>query len=281
MTASADNQIVAPCALCGREPRDELSHVIPAFVYRWLKESSPTGFFRAASNPNRRLQDGEKRPLLCRSCEDRFSILERQFADSVFHEVHRRGNHALNFRYDDWLGRFCVATSWRSLVYAIEAHPGVSLPMGHDAAAHTALARWRAFLLRESPHIDPHWVYFFILDTPVMVPNPEDRDDFSVFIHRGTDLDTMHAEGECYIFTKMCGVLIVGTVCDPNPRQWRGPKVGLSGGHYRCPHDDRVSPLFFEYFNTAIDQIRSARTEISQRQIKVMESSLAKRFHAR
>jgi hypothetical protein len=153
--------------------------------------------------------------------------------------------------------------------------------MGHDAPAKTALARWGAFLLGESPHIDPNWVYFFILDTPVKGPNPADTEDFSVFIHRGVDLDTMHAEGECYIFTKMCGILIVGTVCDPNPRQWRGPKVGLSGGHYLCPHDDRVSPLFFDYFKTAIDQIRSARTEISQNQIKVMESSLLKRFHTR
>jgi hypothetical protein len=99
----------------------------------------------------------------------------------------------------------------------------------------------------------------------------------SLFIHRGVDIDTMHAPGECYVFTKMCNALIIGTILDENPRQWQGCKVGLSGGVYRCPQDFRVSGCFMKYFETALDQIRQARRQISPQQIEKMNAALQRR----
>jgi hypothetical protein len=51
----------------------EAGHVVPSFVYRWLKETSATGYIRTGENPNIRVQDGWKRWWFCRACEDQMS----------------------------------------------------------------------------------------------------------------------------------------------------------------------------------------------------------------
>lgn len=271
----------SPCALCLSAPRDELSHVIPAFVVRWLKETSPTGFMRTTSNPNLRKQDAIKQPLLCARCEDLFSLWEKKFAEEVFHKIHRGGDKCLTFSCGDWLAKFCVGASWRSMAYLHEANPDVSLPFGHDAQASVATERWRRFVLGNEKFIDPHWQYLLVTDMPVSISDPATRADFGMFMMRGLDCDTMHSANEAYVFTKMCQIVIVGTICDPNPKQWRGPKVGLSGGSFNCAADNRVSGLLFEYFNSAVATIRKAREEISLSQLQKIETSMIKGVQAK
>lgn len=67
-------KIVGTCALCKSQNiilQD--SHIIPKFVSRRLIKKSITGFLRQASNPNKRLQDGDSTYLLCADCEQKFS----------------------------------------------------------------------------------------------------------------------------------------------------------------------------------------------------------------
>ena len=52
------------CRLCDTESELQLSHILPAFAIRWLRESSGTGHVRGTAAPNLRVQDGEKRHLL-------------------------------------------------------------------------------------------------------------------------------------------------------------------------------------------------------------------------
>lgn len=108
------------CALCREFERQEISHIIPAFVYKKLRQISPSGFSRTTSNPNRRVQDGEKFPLLCPSCEDRFSIWEKKFAENVFHPYYASSKNTFSFNYDEWFLKFLVSISYRSLVNKLE-----------------------------------------------------------------------------------------------------------------------------------------------------------------
>ena len=57
------------CRLCYCDAELQESHVIPAFVFRWLRETGPTPHMRISDEPNRRVQDGLKYPWLCRDCE--------------------------------------------------------------------------------------------------------------------------------------------------------------------------------------------------------------------
>jgi len=48
----------ATCAFCGEHKDLKVSHVLPAFVFRWLRGRSGSGHLRDTDNPNRRVQDG-------------------------------------------------------------------------------------------------------------------------------------------------------------------------------------------------------------------------------
>lgn len=68
------------CRLCQNTAELQLSHVIPAFVFRWKRETAGGGYLRMGAAPNKRVQDGIQRNLLCAACEARFSQWEGLFA---------------------------------------------------------------------------------------------------------------------------------------------------------------------------------------------------------
>jgi len=67
------------CRLCGTHATLHLSHVVPAFVFRWLRKTSGTGHIRSTEEPNLRVQDGMKRFWFCSACEERLNCLNYNF----------------------------------------------------------------------------------------------------------------------------------------------------------------------------------------------------------
>ena len=77
------NAIPARCLLCGGPPPLVNGHLIPDFAIRRLKKEGRDSF---GQDPNRRVQDGVKEPLLCENCDGRrFSDAETSFASRIFH----------------------------------------------------------------------------------------------------------------------------------------------------------------------------------------------------
>jgi len=73
------------CNFCkDNVPKLEISHIIPKFIYKWLKETSTTKIMRSANNPNKPAQDGYKVPFLCKTCESNFSSYEKYFSEKIF-----------------------------------------------------------------------------------------------------------------------------------------------------------------------------------------------------
>jgi hypothetical protein len=79
------------CRLCFTKTELLESHIIPSFVYKWLKSTSGTGFLRFGMEPNRRAQDGHKRFWLCGVCEARLNYWETKFANTSF--IIKRGKY--------------------------------------------------------------------------------------------------------------------------------------------------------------------------------------------
>ena len=75
--------MASSCALCKKEKPLQISHIMPSFVGKWLKESSATGFMRELRAPNERIQDVWKTQLLCRDCEQLLSGFETYFAKEI------------------------------------------------------------------------------------------------------------------------------------------------------------------------------------------------------
>ena len=80
---------MAVCALCLQERQLRDSHIIPKFVFDYLKRTSATGFLRFSDRPNRRAQDGMTAALLCDECEQRLSVFEKYFAEHQGYQTNR------------------------------------------------------------------------------------------------------------------------------------------------------------------------------------------------
>jgi len=78
---------ISSCRLCDVTNALQESHILPGFVYRWMKETSATGYLRFGQQPNLRVQDGLKLHLLCADCEQRLNEWETQFANQIFHPM--------------------------------------------------------------------------------------------------------------------------------------------------------------------------------------------------
>jgi len=107
------------CALCNEIKELQLSHIIPKFVGRYLKNTSIEDI-RITENPNDIIQDTEKYYLLCHDCEERFSKTEKYFADNVFYLF--KNKNQKEFEYDKRLFYFITSLSWRSLYLDICEH---------------------------------------------------------------------------------------------------------------------------------------------------------------
>lgn len=140
----------------------EESHIVPKFVYRWLRKSSASWYLRFTANPNKRVQDGTKYYLLCSECEDRLEKWETRFSKSVFYPYLQ--DFWFHGSYGDWLIKFSVSITWRALSYIRETQ-GIEY-FSEDLGAHADSAdqTWREFMLGEAPHPGKFEQHLVLLD---------------------------------------------------------------------------------------------------------------------
>lgn len=216
------------CKLCSHRGKLEESHIIPAFLYKWLKETSGTGFLRFGESPNLRSQDGFKEHWLCSSCEDLFSKWESLFASEIFYPL-VEGN-ASNFRYQDWLLKFAVSTSWRALLF-IKETAGISYFPNHLATeAENAIAQWEKFLLGKSPHPDEYEQHMLPLGVISSFTDEKIPTNINRYLLRSIDLDAVCSPTEAFVYVKLPYVLSIGFIHVKRPRDWQGTKVHVERG---------------------------------------------------
>src|ERR1700683_5483083 len=146
-----ENPKSSVCALCDGEGELRDSHVVPAFVAKWIKETSATGYLRGYQVPNQRMQDLPTTSLLCDECEQRFSVAEKKFAEMIFRPF---TDGRSRFPYQDWLLYFATSLSWRCLASSngegLQDHPE------HRAAVDRAKEAWADFLLGRTDNVGPY-----------------------------------------------------------------------------------------------------------------------------
>jgi hypothetical protein len=72
------------CLYCEQNTPQLDSHIIPSFIYKWIKDTSPAPYIRSTEDPNKREQDGPTQKILCHDCEQAFSIPENAFKHEIF-----------------------------------------------------------------------------------------------------------------------------------------------------------------------------------------------------
>jgi hypothetical protein len=225
------------CALCQVEPREENSHVIPSFVFRWLKKTSPTGFMRGTENINQRIQDGVKYPLLCKKCEDDFSVWETAFANKIFFplmessQVENRGNQKPIF-YDGFLLPFCVSVLWRALhfLWIDNSNQNESLPAEFESHLKPTYDQWQQFLLGKSPHPGKFEVHLFPLDLIESGRLPDNPGSINTYLVRGIDMDIVYNRVRGHVYIKLPYMIILGRIFDLEPKFGECSRIRLRKG---------------------------------------------------
>ena len=211
------------CALCQRQAQLARSHILPAFAFRWVKETSVTPYLRASNAPNRRVQDGSTMPLLCNDCEGLISDYEGAFAKKVFRPFHN--NSSISVPYEDWLLRFCVSVSWRVLAAAMKNVATARPPHfpTHEPQIRLALDRWRRFLLGSETTIAPFDQHLLLLPKVTQVggkwPPTLNR-----FFLRHIGMDVPMGEINAVTYAKLPGFMLFGAISTPTSA-WQGTQV--------------------------------------------------------
>ena len=250
--------------LCSGQAELQESHVIPAFVYRWRRDTAPTPHMRASDAPNLRVQDGLKYFWLCKDCEQRLSDWERQFSNKIFYPVTDDSKGRLN--YGDWLLKFCVSISWRILLLAKERDSLVKLPREHQAEATEALETWGKFLRGELPtpgRFEQHLLVCenidWIRDLASLPAN------INRYAMRSIEMDIGSTDNLGFTFVKMGPTAVIGFYCITDPHEWSGGKVHVRRGTVNSM-TYKLPPVFIEYLLGRARRYGAVMSGLSERQ---------------
>lgn len=252
------------CRLCNAEATLQHSHILPAFVFRWMRESSGGGYLRLGMTPNRRVQDGLKRYWLCVDCEELFSRAETDFANKVFYPY--TSDNSSRIIYGDWLLRFCVSVSWRVLQFCKEE---ISLnSFGTDVTSRIieAEAAWKAFLLAKRQHPGPFRQHLLPFDAIESITFGQDLSpNLNRYLMRTTDMDLCEGETASFVYSKLGRFVILGFIRQDRPNQWQGSRVQLRTGRIE-PRTYTINRGLFDYLNARARLVAELQSGISPRQ---------------
>ena len=256
------------CRLCGSIAELKLSHVLPAFVFRWMRKSSATGHMRLGEEPNRRVQDGWKEHWLCASCEQDIGEAERQFAEKVFFPVVEE--RPLTAAYGPWLLKFCASVTWRVLLRFREMDPFDDYSRDDYSLMDEAASAWRKYLLGRRPDTGAFPLHFYVIRGVIAPADQSVASNINRHVLRHIAPDVVRGRHQHLVYAKLPRLFIMGVLRDDRPADWRGTRVDPESGV--IPLDQRVPDGFFGYVDDKARRAASLMGSMSDRQKrKVLE----------
>ncbi len=256
------------CALCGEAAALHRSHVLPAFVFKWLRESSATGHIRFAESPNKRVQDGIKLPMLCTKCEGRLNRFETAFATKLFHPYNSEsGKH---IRYGDWLLKFCVSISWRVLTYVVDQTGLEHLNPEQKEMAKFASDRWSQFMVGNESHPGQFEQHLLPLDPIESHSLKDPPNNINRYFLRAVEMDLPAGEKSAYTYAKFGKFALFGFI-QPPARKWIGTKIHVRDGVIG-PREYQLPAALMSCFRDRATRYGEIYSRISENQLDKIES---------
>ena len=267
-----------PCALCHRAVPLVQSHIIPAFVFRWMKDTGGTGHMRGLEKPNKRAQDGLKAPLLCSECEGRLNAFETPFATEVFHPL--ASGKADRVSYGPWMLPFCASVSWRVLEHFMQSS-GDEMPDEFKPAAHGALAAWADVMMGRATHPGGYEQHFMKLRPITEHIEPNMPNNMNRYLLRAVDMYVLNGPGTLITYAKMGPFAIFGyatMIWD----KWHGTRVAVRHGVVP-PERYKVPKTMLRFFMWRASALAEMMRSLSERQRAKSDEALTaniERFNA-
>lgn len=270
------------CQLC-KKNRDLCdSHIIPSFVYKWIKNTSATGYLRFIKNFNLRVQDGRTVKLLCEDCEGIFNIIETHFSKRIFYPYVNeeldencvaQGNIKY-FKYDDWLLKFIISIHWRIIV-ASEREK--ETPDKHVHKINEFENIWRNFLLGERKDTglcESHIIFLQNMAAGRGNFHSIINEKINYYLLRSTDGTIIFSNSNLGVFSKI-GPIAFFTFIKPHKiKNSANTRIKMRGKQTTIQsilNPDIVNFLFINRPNEAMDKLI-----ISDKQQTVIDKSILK-----
>jgi len=252
------------CAFCGNQAEIKESHIVPKFVFDWLKETSGTGYIRFSHTPNKREQDGLKIPLLCRNCEELFGKWEKQVSENIFKPLHSQPGQRRE--YGKWLAKFAASVSWRVLAFFKTKGKFDHFSDELKEAIERASQRWKDFIEDNEPYPGPYEQHILPLDGIASTSDPSTPPNMSRYFLRTVDIDVARTKKTAFVYAKMCHLLLVSFIEMPYASHWRGTKVHINRGYVGGKVGYAIPSGFGEYLKDRARMVAQAQDSISQKQ---------------
>jgi hypothetical protein len=193
------------CALCKGDSELQKSHIIPKFVFKWLKDTSATGLMRQAVNPQKPIQDGETKRMLCKECEKKFSKFETSFANNIFYPYQKE--KTINFQIDKNIINFAISISWRIASKSLSGFKEFQPSMFPHLE--NAINYWNTILNegKEDEYFEHHILFLDILNQP-----HGNLEKFNFYMLRCIDSTIVADSNEVFCFTKFPGMFIISLI---------------------------------------------------------------------
>lgn len=219
--------IIETCVLCREKKELQLSHIIPKFVGRYLKQTS-IGNIRNQGNPDKIVQDIEKQYLLCHDCEEQFSAAERYFANAVFYPYQK--NKQKKIDYNEQLYYFITSLSWRSLYLDIVnfvKEGNIRIDVLEKMIESEKIMR--EFLLKKRSDIGNIENHIFFFERIREVNATEDSIYHTgkphVTIHRSLTSYSGYYDSTIYTISNLMGIIIVTLYEKDADEKWNGTEI--------------------------------------------------------
>lgn len=258
--------MIGVCQLCKEAKPLQLSHIIPKFVFGWLKDSSISAL-RSTQAPNKRVQDGSKINFLCTDCELRFSQWEKMFSEKIFMPLHKSEGRNLPITYEDWALKFAVSVSWRVLTFLACKNDLSVFSDSQRSAVDRALQVWNQFLQDNSDNPDRFEQHLY----PLGLISSHTTTGLSPFINRyilrAVDMDLIRTSSNVLVYTKMCRLMLIGVVQLQSTKYWKGAKLRLRRGQFGSK-EYQLPANFLAYLNSRANYVASSLAKLSPNQLQ-------------
>lgn len=265
-------RVTGECKLCGSFGELEDSHIIPAFVFRYIRETGliAGGGLRFSDQPNRVVQDGEKSHWLCKACEGKLSKDEQKFSERIFKPIN--AGHQPELVYGEELLRFCVSLSWRTLLRyqeieydEIGRRPMSELDEKDQKLIASAEMEWRNYLNGKGKTSE-RFVHHICIMGESRSSNANMSVGINKYIRRAVHQDILSGKTGAAIYTKIPSIFVFGMIRDEEVWTWNKTEVQPSGGTLPDNEAVRLPYWFAPYLNKQAEKYQEIPELLSERQ---------------
>jgi hypothetical protein len=200
-----------------------------------------------SQTPNRRVQDGVKKKLLCGDCEQKIGNYEASFAAQIFLPYQEDPSHQTT--YDEYLIKFATSLSWRVLLFSEEDGRNATLAPFHQDNIKKALERWRLFLNDEEDNPGVYEQHMLPLGPIDDFDGPTPASGINYYFLRSISMDLLRNDRNAIVFAKLPSFVFFGFLVPPAKGEWIGTRINLCSGSFG-PRAFKIPAAIGEYWES-------------------------------